>query len=495
MTTSPSSLASDPPALETAVATSTPRAVFALFAGFAAFAFTIILSTLLLDGDTGWHLATGAWIVAHGSVPTHDPFSFTAVGRHWVAHEWLSELAMYASYRAAGWTGLNLLTGVAMAALYALVGYELPRWMSIRASIVAVLLIAPGIAPSLLARPHILALPLLAGWLIALLHARERDQAPSLLLVPLMLVWANAHGSFIFGLALSAVFALEALIAAAPADRRTVIFAWGKFGLCAGLAALATPAGFGGLVFPFYVNGLKLLAHLGEWQPADFSTFTASEAALLATLFFVLAKPVRIPPVRLLLLLGVLHLALQHTRQEIVLMVVGVLILAEPIGKAWTPAAAASAAAESPTARRDTYRASVAVLAIALALVAYRVAVPVARTNSPGVPAMALRRLPPSLRGARVFNEYSFGGSLILAGIRPYIDGRSDMYGDPFTLDYIEIVGGNAARWRAANAKWHFGWTILPPRSNLAKRLDHDPAWRRIYADDIAAIHVARSTR
>ena len=176
-------------------------------------------------------------------------------------------------------------------------------------------------------------------------------------------------------------------------------------------------------------------------------------------------------------------------------MVVGVLILAEPIGKAWTPAAAAIAARGSPTARRDTYRAGVAVLAIALALVAYRFAVPVARTNSTGVPAAALRHVPPSLRGARVFNEYSFGGSLILAGIRPYIDGRSDMYGDPFTLDYIEIVGGNAARWQAANAKWHFGWTILPPRSKLAKRLDHDPAWRRIYTDDTAAIHVARSTR
>jgi len=245
MTTSPSSLASDLRTLEAPVAPGTPRAVFALFVGFAAFAFTIILPTLLLDGDTGWHIATGAWIVAHGSVPTHDPFSFSAAGHPWVAHEWLSELVMYASYRAAGWTGLNLLTGAAMAALYALIAYELCRWMSIRASIVAVLLTAPGIAPSLLARPHILALPLLAGWLIALLHARERGRAPSLLFVPLMLVWANAHGSFIFGLALAAAFALEALIATAPADRRAVILAWGKFGLCAGLAALATPAGFG----------------------------------------------------------------------------------------------------------------------------------------------------------------------------------------------------------------------------------------------------------
>src|ERR1039457_7139840 len=33
--------------------------------------------TLLGDGDTGWHLRTGEWILAHGRVPDRDIFSFT----------------------------------------------------------------------------------------------------------------------------------------------------------------------------------------------------------------------------------------------------------------------------------------------------------------------------------------------------------------------------------------------------------------------------------
>ncbi len=33
--------------------------------------------TLLGDGDTGWHLRTGEWILAHGQVPSRDIFSFT----------------------------------------------------------------------------------------------------------------------------------------------------------------------------------------------------------------------------------------------------------------------------------------------------------------------------------------------------------------------------------------------------------------------------------
>ena len=244
---------SAPPPVSPDAPNGMPRATFAFLAAFAAFAVTIIVPTALRDGDTGWPLATGAWIVTHAGVPATDPFSFTATGRLWVAHEWLSELAMYASYRAAGWSGLIVLIGTAMATLFALVAYEIRRWLSPRASIVALLMLVTGLLPSLLARPHILALPILAAWLIVLLHARERDRPPPLGVALLMLLWANAHGSFVFGLALVGVFAFEALITAAPSDRRGVIVGWGAFGLACAVAATATPAGIAGLVFPFYV--------------------------------------------------------------------------------------------------------------------------------------------------------------------------------------------------------------------------------------------------
>jgi hypothetical protein len=148
---------------------------------------------------------------------------------------------MYASYRVAGWSGLIVLIGAAMAALFALVAHELRRRLSTSASVIGLVMLAAGILPSLLARPHILALPMLAGWTIVLLRARERDLAPPLPHAALMLIWANAHGSFVFGLALIGVFALKALIAAAPSDRRRVILGWGLFGALSTVAATATP--------------------------------------------------------------------------------------------------------------------------------------------------------------------------------------------------------------------------------------------------------------
>ena len=35
---------------------------------------------LLNDCDTGWHIRTGEWILAHGAVPRNDPFSFSKPG-------------------------------------------------------------------------------------------------------------------------------------------------------------------------------------------------------------------------------------------------------------------------------------------------------------------------------------------------------------------------------------------------------------------------------
>src|SRR5437762_12672965 len=50
--------------------------------------------TLLTDGDTGWHIRAGDWMMTHGQVPRQDFFSFTRPGRAWFAWEWLSELLM-----------------------------------------------------------------------------------------------------------------------------------------------------------------------------------------------------------------------------------------------------------------------------------------------------------------------------------------------------------------------------------------------------------------
>src|SRR5690242_14478705 len=49
------------------------------------------VQTMLGDCDTGWHVRTGQWILAHHQVPRQDMFSFTMAGQPWYAWEWLWE--------------------------------------------------------------------------------------------------------------------------------------------------------------------------------------------------------------------------------------------------------------------------------------------------------------------------------------------------------------------------------------------------------------------
>ena len=59
--------------------------------------------------DLWWHLKAGQIIQARWQVPHADPFSFTAAGRPWVYHSWLSGLILWWVWGLGGATGLVLL--------------------------------------------------------------------------------------------------------------------------------------------------------------------------------------------------------------------------------------------------------------------------------------------------------------------------------------------------------------------------------------------------
>jgi hypothetical protein len=98
--------------------------------------------------------------------------------------------------------------------------------------------------------------------------------------------------------------------------------------------------------------------------------------------------------------------------------------------------------------------------------------------------------IPPELRSQPVFNDYGFGGPLILAGIRPYIDGRAEMYGDAFVMDYTKALKGDFARFNQAVDRYGIRWTILARDDALAQQVESSGQWRRIYADDVGVIDV-----
>jgi len=257
-------------------------------AGLLAYVVVILAPQVLNDGDTFWHLAAGQWMLDHRHVLRTDVFSHTAAGRPWNTHEWLADVLMALAFRAGGWSGVVILAGMAAAGTMAVLALRLGRALPPLSLACVLVLTYACMAPSLLVRPHLLALPLLAIWTTGLLQARDEQRSPRLWLAALMLPWANLHGGYVLGLALIAPFALEAMIAA-PGRRLAVFRDWAVFGLASLAAGLFTPFGVSGLIYPFKILTMTSLPGITEWRPADFSRPGTLEIALLAGLFVMLS--------------------------------------------------------------------------------------------------------------------------------------------------------------------------------------------------------------
>jgi hypothetical protein len=446
------------------------------------FALVMFLTPILDDGDTYWQIRTGEWILNHLAIPATDPFSFTAGDRPWFAHEWLAETLMALAWRANGIGGVMILAAAATGLTAAILIHHLRRFLPGIYAVLGVIVALANAAPSMLARPHLLAWPCLALWCGGLIAARANRVAPSFWLLPVMLIWVNLHGSFIIGLLLPGAFLIEALLDHAV-DHRSVFTSWAAFILAAWAVALLNPEGIAGVLFPFHMVGMKNLAWIGEWQPTDFSWIQPLELMIIAGLVLGLSGLVRLPPMRLLLLLGLIHAALSHARNEQLLGIAGVLILAEPLGASLGRGAAVSLG----TSWRRLATGAALLAAVALTV---RIVTPLSTERTGAAFAATIANLPEPLRSKPLLNDYSLGGKLIFAGLRPFIDSRADLYGDAFLTRYRRITWPEQDALDQALSEYGIAWTIFPSGARIVPMLDHEPGWRRSFESDGLVIHV-----
>jgi hypothetical protein len=448
------------------------------------------------DPDTYLHIAAGRWMLAHAALPAQDPFSHSMAGAHWVAHEWLSEIILAAVFGLAGWPGLALLSGLCFGASMAALTRILLRHAEPLSTLVVVAAVAMLVQSHLLARAHTLAFPLLVIWSASLFAARDCGRGPPFWLLPLMTLWANLHGGFMFGLALAGYVGGEALIWPGPGvDRWREARRWGGFLLLAVIASLVTPHPFAGFIQPFRLLAMPVMqSTFVEWLAPDFQDFQALELWLLGTMFVGLLAGIRLPLPRVLLLLALFHLALQHVRHADLVGFVGPLAVAAALGpqiaamvRSTPPSALAAAAAR--LAAPSGVPALVLAVAIVLGLGAATLARPVDR-DDPLTPAAALAAAGRMGLTGPVFNSEALGGYLVFRGVRTFIDGRIEMYGDPFLARYLAASRGDEHALREVLDQYQIAWTLLMPNEGAVAVLDRLPGWRRAYADKYAVIHV-----
>jgi hypothetical protein len=467
------------------------RGSLPLWVGVAVYVLLIAAGNRLLnDPDTMWHVTVGQWILDNRAVPHTDVYSFTMHGQPWNSMYWVSQVLYAKAYSTFGWSGPVALAALASAATFALLAKLLSRHLSEAATAVFVAAALALTAPHLLARPHVLALPVMVAWVGGLIAAADRREAPSFWLLPLIALWANLHGGFVFGLMMVAPVALDAVVSADAAARRSLALRWAAFGLAALVATCCTPYGWNSMLEPIKILALgSALPLVMEFRPADFGRLGAFEICLLLGIGFALLRGIRLPPTRILLLLGMLHMALSQSRAAEILALLAPLVLAVPLAKQIGGAEAAPLYPWKPVRGAMVAVVAMVIVAGTLTFAAMHRFAP----NTANSPVAAVTELK-KLNLARVFNDYDFGGYLIASGVAPFIDGRTDVYGKKFFVDHhnaSELIEPDTL-FRLLD-EYQIQATLLRTQSAVATLLDHVDGWQKVYADEIATIHLRKA--
>jgi len=477
------------------------------------------------DPDVWWHLKTGQYIAEHKSVPRADPFSFTRGGKPWIAHEWLTELFLYETWRYTGWGGLIVIFAAILCAAFLLLYLRCgsPPYIAGVATLVAAWTTMPvwGV------RPQVISLLLTSLWLLIL---ERSEKNPRLLwcTLPLTLLWVNLHAGFALGLALFALFLagnlLERAVGHSQQDAKRMRTA--AFILL--LDLLLVPLNPNGMRMFFYpvetLRSSAMQSYIAEWASPNFhhAEYWPFLLLILAT-FAALGWSRRgVRPRGILLLIVSLYAGLVSIRMIPLFALIAIPLLAGRIGE-WPRA-------QHPNASGRMFINGGIVLAMAVFAAFHVVHVirfqPQAEMQNFPVRAVAFLKTHPA---DRVFNHYDWGGYLIwklYPETRVFIDGRADLYSsnpdssEPDSGKRDSVQQNSSGRgfdsraeqnkqqlldqfahtyqlqdnWQQALEQWAIHTVLVPVDSPLATGLRSAPGWTAIYADSQAIIFTARGS-
>ena len=226
------------------------------------------------DNSMFTHLRTGIDIAAGEGIPRADPYSYTAPGADWVVQSWLPEWSYGWLYRLADMRLVVLLQAILFALLAWLVCRLARAGSPVRTAASASLAVGIGIG-------HWTPRPLLFGLICMALTVLvvERRRSPWLL-VPIVWLWVNSHGSFPLGLVWLGARAAGEALDWKDRPRETVRYIGGFLG---GLAvSVLNPLGARLLLFPLTLGEKRSsFDAILEWQSPNFH-LVSNRIALLS---------------------------------------------------------------------------------------------------------------------------------------------------------------------------------------------------------------------
>jgi hypothetical protein len=469
---------------------------------------------MLADGDAGWHIRAGDWMLDHHRLPTTDFFSFTKSGQPWFAWEWLWEVSFAWLHRYAGMAGV-IFASVFVICLTSLLLFRLIRRQSSNDLIAFAVTVLAVIGSSVhfLARPHLFSFLFAVVLLDLLERRRETGRDVPWIAIPLFVLWANVHPGFATGIVILAAYTAGELLCAVTSpepDGRTASFVRFRRYLllttaCA-IAPLANPYGYRLYVHMYsFLSDPYALNHVAEYMEVNFRTppGLAFELMLLLGAPAAIALAFKRQFASLFLFVAWAHLGLTAQRNIpffMIAMAAPVTIWLEEIVARFQaapgpPRFATEVSGEDPGPRFPLL--SVAAMVLVLMLLRAPGSPPKfqPRYNPERYPEAALaavRRMNPS---TRLLTTDVWGGYLIYLlypDVRVFWDGRVDFYGTAYNQAAVDTFMGGPT-WKQTLTEHHITAVLVPINLPLAALLAESHDWQTVYRDKTAVLFQAVS--
>ncbi len=462
----------------------------------------------ITDPDFWWHLRTGQYIWETGSIPRYDVFSHTLPNQPWITHEWLTEVLLYAVYAISGQGALILVFAGVITAAFALVHLQCRGRPYLASFVVVWGAIASAVTWGV--RPQMISL-LLSAIFLYVLHLYGRGKVQYIwLLPPLMVLWANMHGSFFLGLVFPATYVVGSTIANLMDRGEEARLGWRDVRrltmvtVITAAAPVLNPNGIRLLVYPFGTLGSSAMQqYIVEWFSPDFhlaqfQPFALLLLALLASFALSRSAP---GPTELLFMLGFGYASLRSARLMPFFVLTMTPVLAGQLLRIWRQTEWST---RYGTRRHRPSAVSIvvnwALLGVLLMSGAARVGYTLAgnaAAQRDAFPVAAADFLERSEIAGNMYNLYHWGG-YFLWRMYPerlvFIDGRADVYGEKLIDEYLQVYQLRET-WQDPLNRYQVTVAIIDNGSPLSTMLSQRGDWRRVYADDQAAIFVREGGR
>jgi hypothetical protein len=457
-----------------------------------------VMFSRYLFADSVYDLYAGRYIIGHG-LPHANVFTAVGHGAPWIDQQWLAQVLYYAAWAAGGYRALAALSAVLVTSGFA---------------VLAVLMLRRGVPPQRAFAWTLAAFAVSMGntgiraqsfgypcfavtlWLIA-----EDDRAPRLrartwLVVPVLVLWANTHGSVLLGAGLVSLYAVYRAARALARRDRGAVPGYLGLGALAAASVLCTP--YGTAVIGYYrlfVGNPVLARYGGEWappsplSPASWAFFAVALAAAAAVVVG-WRRGARPDPVLLGLAVVLLALALTAVRDQAWFGFGGTLLAADTLAR--------SSAGRVPAIGAAFRRATTGLLAaLALASAAVLAVTPASQFESE-IPVRAISAAAAIAArdpAARILGDDYSGTPMLwldpaVLG-RVGFDARVEQYPGREMSAYFDFLFTRGPRWQRVTRGYGIIVVSRAVHHPLAAALAGLPGWR-VACQDRAGLVLVR---